>query len=111
MPDRFQSMLDEASLSVIFFLIGALAEVARHFKQQERHGYKVLFGRAISNGLLAVSAGAVIAFVPSISSSPLALCGLSAFIAVLGQEFILRLTDAFVAQWLAKKSAICQAKD
>lgn len=70
---------------------GALIGLGRLLVSGEKLTLRLILGRSIVSGGLAVAAGAVLTVIPNIPV--LALCGLAAACAVLGEQFLERLLN------------------
>lgn len=89
MPERIVSNLsaigkwrDEIELALVFWFIGATIGIGQHLLSRDPLAWRVIIGRALSTGGLAVVAGAVLVVHPTMS--PLAQMGIAAGIASLG---------------------------
>lgn len=65
---------------------GALIGLGRLLASEEKLSLRLVFGRTIVSGGLSVAAGAVLTVIPNLHV--LALCGLAAACAVLGEQFL-----------------------
>lgn len=72
--------------------IGVLVGLGKLLLSKETLSLRLVIGRAIVSGALAVASAAFLAFVPGLSQ--LALVGLAAASAVLGEQFLERLLNA-----------------
>lgn len=68
---------------------GAILGVGKLLASDERLSLRLVLGRAIVSGGLAVGAGSILAFIEGLHV--LALCGFAAVCAVLGEQFIERI--------------------
>jgi len=86
MPEKIVHNLttwrDEIELALVFWFIGATIGIGQHLLSPDRFSWRVIVGRALSTGGLAVVAGTVLIMHPTMS--PLAQMGFAAGIASLG---------------------------
>lgn len=76
----------------ILALVGVVIAIGKMLVSNERFCWRLAFGRAIVSAGLAVAAGSILAFIPGVSM--LAVVGLAAASAVLGEQFLERLIQA-----------------
>ena len=86
MPERivtnFAHWREQVSNALLFWAIGASIGIGQHLLSSDRFSWRVVIGRALSNGGLAVVAG--VALVPHPDMQLLSQIGLAAGIASLG---------------------------
>lgn len=89
MPERIVGNLgdiakwrEEIALALIFWFIGATIGIGQHLLSPTPFSWRIVIGRALSTGGLAVVAGTVLVMHPTMS--PLAQMGIAAGIATLG---------------------------
>lgn len=75
---------------------GAVLGLGRLLASQEKLSARLVVGRSVVAGGLAVGAGAILTFIPNLSL--LAVCGLAAVSAVLGEQFLERIINARLAK-------------
>ena len=78
----FAKWRDEIELALVFWFIGATIGIGQHLLSPDRFSWRVIVGRALSTGGLAVVAGTILIMQPNMS--PLAQMGIAAGIASLG---------------------------
>lgn len=71
---------------------GAILGLGKLLASSEKLTLRLILGRAIVSGGLAVGAGAVLTFIPNLPV--LALCGIAAVSAVLGEQFLERVLNS-----------------
>lgn len=103
MPERIISNLttwrDEIELALVFWLIGATIGIGQHLLSPDSFSWRIVIGRALSTGGLAVVAGTVLVMHPTMS--PLSQMGIAAGIASLGTT---ALEAAFMRYVIGRKS-------
>ena len=103
MPEKIVHNLttwkDDIELALVFWFIGATIGIGQHLLSPDRFSWRVVFGRALSTGGLAVVAGTVLIMQPNMS--PLAQMGIAAGIASLGTA---ALEMAFMRFIIGRKS-------
>jgi len=77
---------DEIELALVFWFIGATIGIGQHLLSRDVFSWRVVLGRALSTGGLAVVAGAVLLMHPTMP--PLAQIGIAAAIASLGTNTV-----------------------
>ena len=85
MPERISGIsawLGDIWVALIFWFIGATIGIGQHLLSPDRFSWRVIVGRALSTGGLAVVAGTMLMVQPNMS--PLAQMGIAAGIASLG---------------------------
>lgn len=86
MPERIVSNLatwrDEIELALVFWFIGATIGIGQHLLSPTSFSWRIIIGRALSTGGLAVVAGTFLVMQPNMS--PLSQMGIAAGIASLG---------------------------
>lgn len=90
---------DEIELALVFWFIGATIGIGQHLLSPDRFSWRVIVGRSLSTGGLAVVAGTVLMVQPNMS--PLAQMGIAAGIASLGTA---ALEMAFLRFVIGRKS-------
>jgi membrane protein implicated in regulation of membrane protease activity len=78
-------------LLAVLATAGALLGLGKLLASKEQLTPRLMLGRAIVSGGLAVAAGAALAFIPNLSV--LAVCGLAAVFAVLGEQYVEKLLN------------------
>ena len=68
------------------FLVGTIIGLGQLLASEEKLTWRIIFGRALSSGGLALGAGSILSLYPDISL--VALVGISAVIASLGTSFL-----------------------
>lgn len=90
MPERIvtgmSAWLGEIWVAIVFWFIGATIGIGQHLLSRDVFSWRVVLGRALSTGGLAVVAGAVLLMHPTIP--PLAQIGIAAAIASLGTNTV-----------------------
>ncbi len=76
----------EIEVALIFWFIGATIGIGQHLLSPDSFSWRVIFGRALSTGGLAVVAGVVLLAHPTMP--PLAQIGIAAGIASLGTNSV-----------------------
>lgn len=66
MPERFNELINHMSQPIGFALLGIVLAIGQHLKNQEPWIWSVVIGRAICTGGVAMSAGAVLVWVPDL---------------------------------------------
>lgn len=92
-------MHDELTLKetlVALVTIGLLVGLGKLLASQEPFSWRLAIGRSIVSAGLAVAAGSLLAFMPGLSA--LAVIGLAAASAVIGEQFIEKLLHARIAR-------------
>jgi len=89
MPDRFSETWNQLTQATLFASIGVVLAVGQHLKSREPWVWTVVIGRAICTGGVAMSAGAVLVWVPELSI--LGQVGVAAALASLGTAGLERL--------------------
>ena len=86
MPEKIVHNLttwkDDIELALVFWFIGATIGIGQHLLSPDRFSWRVIVGRALSTGGLAVVSGAMLMVQPNMC--PLAQMGIAAGIASLG---------------------------
>ena len=86
MPEKIVSGIaawrDEIELALIFWFIGATIGIGQHLLSPTSFSWRIIIGRALSTGGLAVVAGTFLVMQPNMS--PLSQMGVAAGIASLG---------------------------
>lgn len=77
---------DEIEVALVFWFIGATIGIGQHLLSPDSFSWRVVLGRALSTGGLAVVAGAVLLMHPTMP--PLAQIGVAAGIASLGTNSV-----------------------
>jgi len=72
--------------------VGVLIGLGKLLASNEKFSWRLAVGRAIVSAGLAVAAGAILAFIPGVSQ--LAVIGLAAASAVLGEQFLEKILHA-----------------
>ena len=90
MPERivsnFTAWREEIQLALVFWFIGATIGIGQHLLSPDVFSWRVILGRALSTGGLAVVAGTVLVMYPNLN--PLTLIGIAAGIASLGTNVV-----------------------
>ena len=90
MPEKIVTGLatwwDEIEVALVFWFIGATIGIGQHLLSPDSFSGRVVLGRALSTGGLAVVAGAVLLMHPTMP--PLAQIGIAAGIASLGTNSV-----------------------
>ena len=94
MPEKLVSMFDNIGQSLMFFLIGAAIAFGQGMASGERLTGKIVIGRALSVGGLAMAAGAVLAWFPDLSVT--GQIGFAAALASLGASGIERIVFRYL---------------
>lgn len=76
----------------VLALVGVVIAIGKMLVSNEKFCWRLAVGRAIVSAGLAVAAGSILAFIPGVSM--LAVVGLAAASAVLGEQFLERLIQA-----------------
>lgn len=92
--NKLIELLDDLTKAAIFFIIGFGIGIAQLLGSTQKFPPRVILGRAISTGGLAMGAGVGLAFIPDISF--LALIGIAASLACLGVAGLERLFQGFI---------------
>lgn len=66
MPERLNDLLSTVSQPVGFAILGMILAIGQHLKNQEPWVWSVVIGRSICTGGVAMSAGAVLVWVPDL---------------------------------------------
>jgi hypothetical protein len=74
-------------------ITGAVLGLGKLLASSEKLTARLIIGRAIVSGGLAVGAGSLLAFIDGLHV--IALCGFAAVIAVLGEQFVERLINSY----------------
>lgn len=90
---------NEIEIALVFWFIGATIGIGQHLLSPDSFSWRVVFGRALSTGGLAVVSGAMLMVQPNMS--PLAQMGIAAGIASLGTA---ALEMAFMRFVMGRKS-------
>lgn len=89
MPERISGIsawLGDIWVALVFWFIGATIGIGQHLLSCDLFSWRVVVGRSLSTGGLAVAAGAVLLMHPSMP--PLAQIGIAAAIASLGTNTV-----------------------
>lgn len=101
MPERLLHQLqqygDAIFQALAMLMLGIVVSLGRDMQKAEPDPVRVIVGRAVTTGILALGAGSVLAVIPGLPF--LGLLGLAAALASLGTGFLER---AFF-EWMAKK--------
>ncbi|SEJ85363.1 hypothetical protein [Achromobacter sp. NFACC18-2] len=76
----------------VLALVGVVIAIGKMLVSNEKFCWRLAVGRAIVSAGLAIAAGSILAFIPGVSM--LAVVGLAAASAVLGEQFLERLIQA-----------------
>jgi hypothetical protein len=90
-------MTDDLSLGetiAVLVTVGVFTALGKLLASNEKLTWRLVFGRAIVSAALSLAAGAMLAFIPGLST--LALVGLACASAVLGEQFL--------EKWLSSKT-------
>lgn len=96
MPERLTSHLSDIGNAILFFFIGASLSASRMMGDGAGHPRRVIIGRALSNGGVSMSAGAVLVWVPDMPW--LAQIGVAAFLGTIGTAGIERLLVKYLGR-------------
>lgn len=89
MPERIVSAVSEWGGALGFFIVGALISVGQLMASTEVLTLRIVIGRALSSGGLAMAAGAVVVWIPDLPY--LAQIGVASLLASLGTSGLERL--------------------
>lgn len=84
----------ETQAVIIMLLIGVAAGLGQLLNSDEQITYRLMFGRCITSGILAIAAGSVLLWIPNLPG--LALYGLSAALASLGTSALERVVHKYI---------------
>lgn len=82
--------------ALLFFVIGAIIGVGKLLSSKEADSVRLIIGRAISTGAVAVAAGAILIWVPNLPQ--LGRIGVAAGLAVLGTAGLERILMRIIGQ-------------
>lgn len=99
MPERVISLIDQVLHTLIFFFIGVLIAAGHLLSNSERTTMKLVIGRMITTGGLAMAAGSVLIFTPEL---PLVgQIGIAAALASLGTAALERVFQGIIDKRLS----------
>jgi len=84
----------ETQAFIVMLIIGIAAGLGQLLASDEKITYRLIFGRCISSGILAIASGSVLLWIPNIPD--LALFGISAVLASLGTSAIERMAHRYL---------------
>lgn len=93
---KLLELIDDLTKAFIFFMIGFGIGIAQWLGSAQKAPARVVLGRAISTGGLAMGAGVGLVFMPEMSF--LAQIGLAASLACLGVAGLERLFQSFISK-------------
>lgn len=82
MPEKFTGLLEQGANAVLFALVGISIGVGQLLASKEELTWRIILGRSLSTGGIAMGAGAVLVWVPELNL--LGQIGVSAVLASLG---------------------------
>lgn len=88
--------LDHLLQAALLIVLGSVVSVGRDMQARYPEPIRIVIGRAISTGILALGAGSALAIIPGLPL--LALLGIAATLASLGAGFLERIATAWLTR-------------